>query len=41
MQRQIDIQVWLEGLERLQGTETDRETGMVPRVLKVARYADR
>ena len=34
----MDRQTWLQGL---QGTETDRQTGMVARVAKVARYRDR
>ena len=38
---QMDRQTWLQGLQRLQGTETDRQTGMVARVAKVARYRDR
>ena len=32
--------MWLQGLQRLRGTETDRQTGMVARVAKVARYRD-
>ena len=35
---QMDRVTWLQGL---QGTETDRQTGMVARVAKVARYRDR
>ena len=35
---QMDRQTWLQGF---QGTETDRQRGMVARVAKVARYRDR
>ena len=41
VQRHIDRQVWLQGLQRLQGTETYRKTAMVAKVAKVARYRDR
>ena len=53
VQRSIHRQVWLQRLQRLQGAETDRQTGMVAKVAgtktyrqtgmvgKVARYRHR
>ena len=34
-------QLWLQGLQGVRGTETDRQTGMVARVAKAAGYKDR
>ena len=38
LERPIDRLVWLHGLERFQSTEKDRQTGMVSKVAKVAKY---
>ena len=40
VQRQIDRQVWLQGFQGLQSTETDRHTAIFAKVAKVGEYSD-